>query len=200
MIIRDNWSCNRAGVQTIGKPIALDAGKHGTIFILGNSLVSLAQGKKICWHNCFYRIRFVAALKMLIIFYNWLTAQNASAGSGVCSFNRLGNHRRNNDRVWDRVSSAFERRVFHLQFRTQISHLLLSLLQGIWSDIVFLDEMILDLFFLFLFPTPHLSLLVIRWKKTHYREPLSVWWHWPVVFVTTCVRQIPKGSLTRSQT
>lgn len=37
------------------------------------------------------------------------------------------------------VSSAFESRVLHLQFRTLISHLLLSLLQGIRSGIVLFD-------------------------------------------------------------
>lgn len=73
----------------------------------------------------------MAALKMLIIFYNWLTAQNASAESGVCAVNRLGKHRRHNDMVQDRVSSAFESQVLHLQFRTPISNLLLSLGQGI---------------------------------------------------------------------
>lgn len=127
---------------------------NSSIFILGKSLVSLAQ-EKICWHDCFYRIRFIAVLKMLIIFYSWLTVQNELAASGVYVVNRLGNHRRNNDRVWGRASSAFQRQVLHSQFRILVSHLLLSLLQGIWSNIVlfWLNYTFTDLFsFLSFFP------------------------------------------------
>jgi len=36
-IVTDNWSCHRSGVQTNGKPIALDAGGNGSI-----------TGEKIC--------------------------------------------------------------------------------------------------------------------------------------------------------
>lgn len=46
VIATDNWSCHRGGVQTNGKPIALDGGGNGSIFILGNSLVRLAQRRK----------------------------------------------------------------------------------------------------------------------------------------------------------
>lgn len=66
---------------------------------LGKVLLAYHKKKENCWHNCFYRIRFIAALKMLIIFYNWLTAQSASAELGVWAVNRLGYHRRNNDTV-----------------------------------------------------------------------------------------------------
>lgn len=73
---------------------------------LGKRLVSVVQGEK-CWCSFFYRIRFIAALKVLIMFCNWLTAQNASTEPGVCAVNRQRNHRRCNDRVWDQGIFCF---------------------------------------------------------------------------------------------